>query len=414
MLNGYRAIDSDIHILEPPDLLERDLQPRHAGQLPTPLAEYLPWSIYGEQSNLPWDLVEIFRKDGIAGLRQTRDGELILGQLKVIYDRYPEYAKTEYNPPESVWTDDAWGPDAQLDYMDRVGLDLAFIYPSYALRWLAFDGMDETGAEIAGTYNDWIADFSRLNPARLRPVGVVSLHNPQAAVKEARRVATELKFSGIVLPNCPDGKTIGHADFEPLWDECERLGLSVSLHVTARAYKRGVKTAKAPSAMTIQPAAINSRASDFETLLRAGVFERHPNLRVGLLECHAGWLPHVLYLLDEALWQPQLGMSSGTDREMHELRIGMSFDELTKNVTMSPADYFRRQCWIHTDAEISARYVADLVGSDRLLWATDFPHYDGPPPERVAEFAEFGDTIGDDLVGKILWDNPLQFYGTAA
>jgi predicted TIM-barrel fold metal-dependent hydrolase len=97
-----------------------------------------------------------------------------------------------------------------------------------------------------------------------------------------------------------------------------------------------------------------------------GVMERHPRLRVAILEAGGGWLPFWLYRLDEHYeWLEDVPQEGGL-------------------LSMKPSEYFRRQGWIGCEAdEPNLRGVADYVGADRMLWASDFPHPDGKFPGAV-------------------------------
>ena len=56
-------------------------------------------------------------------------------------------------------------------------------------------------------------------------------------------------------------------------------------------------------------------------------------------------------------------------------------------ITMLPSAYFRRQCYVSTEPEDPhVAVVADFIGSDRILFASDFPHYDAVFPGAVQTF----------------------------
>jgi len=85
--------------------------------------------------------------------------------------------------------------------------------------------------------------------------------------------------------------------------------------------------------------------------------------------------------------------------------------EVGDTVKMKPSDYFRRQCWVSFEPEepyIPA--VIDSIGEDRLLFASDYPHPDHPP-DILDEVMELEGVLTKKVLKKILWDNPLAFYG---
>jgi len=112
----------------------------------------------------------------------------------------------------------------------------------------------------------------------------------------------------------------------------------------------------------------------FLSLLDAGVLERHPRLRVAFLEAGASWVPHWLWRLDEICYATMPG-------------------ENARNVTIPPSRYFARQCWVGIElGEPCLRQVIDLVGADRLLYGTDFPH---PDHLSDVESASPGESSGE-------------------
>jgi predicted TIM-barrel fold metal-dependent hydrolase len=126
-------------------------------------------------------------------------------------------------------------------------------------------------------------------------------------------------------------------------------------------------------------------------LIEGGVLERHPKLRVAFLESGCGWLPYWLWRLDE---------------EYEELRW-----EVKDTVKMKPSEYFRRQCFIAIEpSEPYLDRIIDDIGSDNLLFGSDYPHMDHKP-DIVEKAVALQEQLGQKTVQKILWDNPARFYG---
>src|SRR5581483_9639354 len=97
-----------------------------------------------------------------------------------------------------------WGPDVQLEAMDVEGLDVAVLFPSRGLRPLTQPRMDPP---LARAYNDWLADFCRLDPKRLLGAGMISVYDVEDAIEEAHRVVDEYGFKAVFLrSNVVNGK----------------------------------------------------------------------------------------------------------------------------------------------------------------------------------------------------------------
>ena len=55
---------------------------------------------------------------------------------------------------------------------------------------------------------------------------------------------------------------------------------------------------------------------------------------------------------------------------------------------LKPSEYFKRQCWISTEHEKELPMIIDLVGDDKIVFSTDYPHGDSDFPDAVEEFLE--------------------------
>jgi uncharacterized protein len=123
-----------------------------------------------------------------------------------------------------------------------------------------------------------------------------------------------------------------------------------------------------------------------------GVLARHPKLRVAFLEANCSWLPWLLWRLDEA-WE-------------------LDGDVFAPDLQQKPSDYFKRQCRVSIEPdEVIASNVIEQVGSNYLVFSTDYPHVDSRYPEAVNYFLRL--PLRDEHKRKILWDNCMSYYAMA-
>jgi predicted TIM-barrel fold metal-dependent hydrolase len=130
------------------------------------------------------------------------------------------------------------------------------------------------------------------------------------------------------------------------------------------------------------------------SLIYGGVLERAPGLKVAFLEAGCGWVPFWLHRMDEH-WedavQKDFGMSGLTQKP--------------------PSEYFRRQCYVSADSsEYMLAQVIDLIGDDRIVFTTDYPHPDSPWPHAAEQFLALPG-VSTESKRRILWDNALALYG---
>lgn len=77
---------------------------------------------------------------------------------------------------------------------------------------------------------------------------------------------------------------------------------------------------------------------------------------------------------------------------------------------MAPSDFFKRQCFVSVEPdEHPVKYVIDHMGSDRLVFSTDFPHIDTRFPHAVDELLKL--PLSEEDKKNILWDNCASYYG---
>jgi predicted TIM-barrel fold metal-dependent hydrolase len=127
-------------------------------------------------------------------------------------------------------------------------------------------------------------------------------------------------------------------------------------------------------------------------LIEGGVLERHPQLRIGFLESGCGWLPYWLWRLDE--------------------EYQVTPWEVKDRVRLMPSEYFRRQCFIAVEpSEPYLSQLIDYIGSDNIIFGSDYPHMDHKP-DIVSQVLKLEKDLAKETVEKILADNPTRFYGS--
>ena len=369
--NGFKVLDSDLHVLEPADLWQRYIDPEFKSQAPRGLAESVQDMIMVDASGKRWG-----RDPNVSDARRRGGREFAMKQIK-----YKSYA-------EGGWT-----AQVQLGAMDEEGIDVAVLFPSRGLFALAIPDMEpRLAAAIARAYNDWLYDFCQADPTRLVGEGMISPFDVEDGVAEARRCVTELGFKGVFMrPNQVGGRNWHDAYYEPLWSTLEELSVPLGLHEGEGCAMRQVGDQFGGDLMLrhvlCHPGEMMMATISF---CGGGILQRHPGLRVAFLEANCSWLPFLLWRLDE-----------------HWERLG---DVYRPDLTMAPSEYFKRQCFASVESdEEPVKYVIDYMGSDRLVFSTDFPHSDSKFPKAVDCFLQL--PITDEDKRKILWDNCATYYG---
>ena len=367
MKNGLRAFDSDMHVYDSADLYEKYMNPKWADRIPR------------GQRNGKHGRVE-FQLGGGTKLRAITD--VIDHGQKQVANRYGFAVERDYDAV------------SQVQAMDMEGLDVAVLFRTSPLH--CDDSFEpEYANDLCGAWNNWIADFCKENPGRLKASALITLHDVDLAVEESRRVVNKLGATALSL--CPEpvnGKRIHDRYYDPLWAEIEKLGVALCFHPPARPKQEQVanKFFGHPNANIValalrNPVELILAVSSF---CAGGVLERFPNLRVAFLEGNCAWLPWLLYRLDERA----------------KLHGPLADVPLSKK----PSEYFLRQCFISVDPdEYLVCDVIKRIGDDNIVISTDYPHIDAHFPHALDEFFEIED-VSDMSRRKILWDNCARLY----
>ena len=280
-----------------------------------------------------------------------------------------------------------------LRAMDAQGIDAAVLFPSMGLFVPFLPELEPPRAAAAcRAYNEWVADYCGTDPRRLAAVGVVPQRSPELTAAEAERAA-DLGLAGVLVrPNHLSDVYLDDPAFDPLYDAIETTGLVLGVHEAL-----GVRAPTIGSDRFDGFAARHACSHPLEQMTAAvaiflgGVLERHPHLRVAFLESGTGWMPYWLARLDE-------------HREWME-------DSECAGLSLSPSEYFARQCVISADPEDHlAAWVVSRLGADHVIWASDFPHPDAHFPDAVDVFVRENPALDDAGRRGVLWDTPLRFY----
>jgi predicted TIM-barrel fold metal-dependent hydrolase len=372
---GFRIMDSDLHVIEPDDMyqsyLEEPLKTRAPRKVRSHVSALEKWVVDGHSTPHWIDLPQIIEANS---------------QLM---------ARKERAPLQQRAYERNFDASSTLKAMDLEGVDVAILYRT--IGGMIGQAMDrlapDFSAALCRAYNNWLGDYCKTDPARLKAVAVVSLQDVDQAVAEARRTVTELGFVGVSIhPDPVKGRLLYDREVDPLWAEIEKLNVAVGIHGTSTGMAHddiALKFLYHPAGRVVQRSLVFplQLMTSMAGILVSGVCERFPTLRIAFLEGNCSWLPWFLFRIDEQ-WEKHGAI--GLDRP--------------------PSEYFRRNCYISVDVdEYLVEDVIRRLGDDNLVLSTDYPHYDSSFPEAVDTFLKLD--LREETRRKILWDNCARLYG---
>ena len=318
----------------------------------------------------------------------------------------------------------AWDSDRRNEILDADGVAAEILFvdglteqnsPPFGgdLALMPMGAVPELQWAGCRAHNRWMSEFVAMEPERRYGLALITpFWGLDQAIAEIRW-ARDHGLRGIQLPHLwMNQSPYHHPKYEPLWAECEALNMVVHFHSGAapmhdyfgaelfgpQAQASDEPAVEMPGALGIYVTEVAwwlSRPLVF--MIWAGVFERHPNLRLAVTEGSTIWVPELLALMDQRYGEHHFTAKLGS--------------EYKKNLTMSPSEYFRRNIKIGSSAmsrrEAEMRYE---IGVETIMWGTDYPHPEGTWPSTREMMIEVFQGVPEDEIAAMLGGNAAEFY----
>jgi uncharacterized protein len=287
------------------------------------------------------------------------------------YQAGPAYPKGQPNASRrDAWPPEGGRPGGSLDFMRQQLLDQNNTVLG-VLNATGDNGQSyqnrEFGAAVCHAMNEWqLHDWLTPEP-RLKGSIVVPYEDADAAVAEIERYASDPHFVQVLMLS-RTSEPAGQKRYWKVYEAAAAAGLPVGVH----AFGFGgypVSGGGWPSYYIEDMVGHAQSSQSFLTsMVIEGVFERVPNMRLVLIEAGFAWLPSLAWRLDK-LWRT--------------LKVE------TPHLKRAPSEYIRQSVWLTTqpmEEPANRAHVVDAIdwiGWDRLLFATDYPHWDYDDPTHV-------------------------------
>jgi predicted TIM-barrel fold metal-dependent hydrolase len=279
----------------------------------------------------------------------------------------------------------AW---SRQDFLDPYNVAHATLIPLTPAGSVLDLELDEA---LATAVNDWqVAEWLDPEP-RLRASLTISVENPPAAVAEIRRRANDKRFVQVQF-NGRNQEPMGRRKYWPIYEAAAEHGLHIMSHAFG-SYGNPITGAGWPSFYVeehVGPA--QAMQQNLISMIAEGVFERFPTLKVVSVENGFGWIPSLMWRLDNA-W-------TLLKSEVPHLK-------------RAPSEYIREHVYLTTQPveephkpehfmQMLEQY-GDMV--DHILFASDYPHWDSDDPDFALPHQ-----LSDDLMQAIQYDNAKKLY----
>jgi predicted TIM-barrel fold metal-dependent hydrolase len=282
--------------------------------------------------------------------------------------------------------------DGVLADADREGIDAMVFFPSAALGLPGYEDR-RFAAEMARAYNRWLAGYCASGQGRLYGVALVPIEDVQTSIAIMR----EAKAQGLVatmIPAVLRTRNLDHADLESFFSAAEELDMPVGIHGAPGIHLPNLGSHRFDNYLQVHCVSFPFDMMVASTsLVLGGVLERHPKLRVGLLESGVGWVPYFMERMEEHL----------------EKR-----GRLTPGCKHEPREYIARgQLYVSCEPEeTSVPFAVETLGDRFIMYASDYPHWDSDFPNSTRPLRERTD-ISDAVRARVMGENAARFYGLA-
>jgi predicted TIM-barrel fold metal-dependent hydrolase len=354
------VISADSHVTEPRDLWTRYIDPEFRDRAPR--VEQRP-----DTDVFVCDGVDMFPV-GIVHAVRYQGGEI---QPNGRYDDIPA---------------SGYDPVARLADIEPDGVSHEVLYPTIAMRLFSIEESRFADA-CSRAYNSWIADFCAQAPDHFKATGIISLEDVRTAIEEMRR-CRELGLAGVMIAVSPDGappyEDEYYADF---WAAVRDLDIPVSMHAATQRRASGSHFEIPAAQAFLHYTAVQKTLIG---MIYGGLFDRFPELKIVTVENDAGWAANIIERMDYI-------SVKGRFKTMHT-------NHLNKE---APSLYWHRNIWYTMMRDRAAVLSREIIGTDRIMWASDFPHGDSPWPESMK-------VVDDVMAGVPAHDRWMMLHGNAA
>src|SRR5713101_4914457 len=252
----------------------------------------------------------------------------------------------------------------------RDHVEAEIIYPGLCLGFFGIPDA-EYQRECIRVYNDWLAEFCAGQPKRLLGVGMVPMRGP-------------------MIPALKRNPSYHEPVFDPFWTALQEIGLPIGVHSGAEDEPLGFAR-DIPLFLSVCDKKMFMMQRSLALLISSAIPQRFPKLRFVIVEGGIGWIAAQLRFMDH--WW-----------EDHHRWMQPKLDE-------SPSTYFKRQFWATFEDDRPGVLTRHLLGVDRLMWGSDYPHTEGTFPFSIQRISQDFADVPEDETRLMVHDNAARLYG---
>lgn len=286
-------------------------------------------------------------------------------------------------------------PVERLKEMQVDGVQAEVLYPSLGLKVFSIPDVI-LHENCCRAYNDWLIEYCSHDPSRLVGIAMIPTFDISRAVAELERCA-DAGLRGILVWQTPHPDLPFTSDhYEDLWAAAAARRLPVSMHIlTGFNYSRTVLGDTPADPVDLYRGSVNDKLlvvmNALFDLIVGGALERHPDMRLVLVENEVSWLP---FVLDQ--W------------DYYYRRISA---QSPLPLAEAPTAYFERQVFVTFFRDALAGRLFDWWGASNCMWSNDYPHGNSTwPHSRQYVTGQLG-SLRSDVQERLTHENVEKLYG---
>ena len=364
------VISSDSHVFEPPGLWTERIDPEFRGREPH-------MERVGDVDHL---VIEGDQMIGGIGLISNAGARFESPETISAHGRFEDVPAGGYDPDQHI-------KDMAID-----GVSGEVLYPSQGLFYFKIADSELLSA-VFRAYNDWLSEFCRTNPDRLKGMAMISLDDVQGGIKELERSA-KLGLVGAMIPEYPvEARRYDSPEYEPFWAAAQDLNMPLTLHTATSREGRN----RGAGGTSIRDASARANKVFWPSMslcdmIFSGVFERYPGVKVAIVEFELAWVPHLL----------------GTMDYTYNERIEEATYRFKGN--LFPSDFFHSNLYLSFQEDAVGIRMRDVIGVDRLMWGSDYPHSESTFPRSREILDIILEGVPQNEKAKIVGGNAANLY----
>ncbi len=288
-------------------------------------------------------------------------------------------------------------PEPRLALMDELGLDRALMWPTLASVLEERMPMDPRGTHaVIHALNQWMHEHWTFNyENRIFPTPVITLPIVEKAIEElewvVERGAKIILIRPAPVPGFEGYRSFALPEFDPFWKRVTEIDITVGMHASddglTRYYNQWEGRPDGEHLPFAGPTAFGDIADTqsrgiFDTvasLIGHGLLSRFPTLRILPVENGSAWVRPII----EAL-----GQSYADNPHLYE---------------EDPIMVLKRNIWVHPFHEEDPRGLIEMVGVDRVVFGSDYPHIEGM--SQPLSYVEELEGLTHDDIAKVMGGN---------